>query len=94
MLFRLILLIVLAAATPAGAHDWYPIECCHGLDCAPVERAEVQEGGLVVTSKNGTGMVPATLPRRESKDNRMHVCMRPSSSGGMRVICVFLPPPT
>lgn len=94
MLFRIIFLIVMAAATSADAHEWYPIECCHGLDCAPVDRAEVQDGGMmVVTSKNGTGVVPATLPRRESKDNRMHVCMRPSTSGGMRVICVFLPPP-
>ncbi|MGE5513937.1 MAG: hypothetical protein ACM31O_22140 [Bacteroidota bacterium] len=65
------------------------------MDCAPVERAEVQASGMmIVTSRNGTGVVPATLPRRESKDNRMHVCMRPNSTGGMRVICVFLPPPT
>jgi hypothetical protein len=32
------------------------------------------------------------MPRRESKDHRMHVCMRPSSDGNMRIICVFLPP--
>ena len=63
------------------------------MDCAPVERAEVQEGAnLLVTSKHGTGIVPATMPRRESKDHRMHVCMRPSSDGQMRIICVFLPP--
>jgi hypothetical protein len=32
------------------------------------------------------------LPLRESKDHRMHVCMRPSLYGGMGVICVFMPP--
>jgi hypothetical protein len=86
-------LLFLAVAAPAGAHEWYPIECCSGYDCAPVEQTKISDGAeLVVTSKHGTGVVPATMLRRESKDNRMHVCMRPSSDGQMRVICVFLPP--
>jgi hypothetical protein len=94
MMRRIVFAIVLAtSASPASAHDWYPIECCHGMDCAPVERVEMQEGSsLVVTSKHGTGVVPATMPRRESKDHRMHVCMRPANPSGMRIICVFLPP--
>jgi hypothetical protein len=94
MVLRLgLVLLSLMRAAPASAHDWYPIECCHGMDCAPVDRAELQEGStLVVTSKHGTGIVPAAMPRRESKDNRMHVCMRPSTDGKMRIICVFLPP--
>jgi hypothetical protein len=63
------------------------------MDCAPVDRAELQQGDtLVVTSKHGTGIVPASMTRRESKDNKMHVCMRPVRDGEMRVICVFLPP--
>ena len=95
MFLRLgIALLSLTLAAPAGAHDWYPIESCHGMDCAPVDRAELKEGAtLVVTSKHGTGMVPASMPRRESKDHRMHVCMRPSSAAKMPIICVFLPPP-
>jgi formylmethanofuran dehydrogenase subunit D len=94
MLLRIPLLLLLVTATPALAHDWYPIECCHGMDCAPVERVEMQDGAtLVVTSKHGTGVVPQTMPRRESQDGKMHVCMRPSGAG-MRIICVFLPPPT
>ncbi len=32
---------MLVAATPAVAHDWYPIECCHALDCAVVEKVEM-----------------------------------------------------
>lgn len=86
----------LMIATPASAHDWYPIECCSGYDCAPVEQAELQHGGdqLVVTSKHGTGIVPSAMTRRESKDHRMHVCMRKTWDGEMRVICVFLPPQT
>jgi len=103
------LLSLMVIATPAVAHDWYPFECCSGLDCAPVEKAEVvrssiyaglaalpnqSAGDLIVTSRHGSAIVPSDLPRRESKDHRMHVCMRPQSSGQMRVICIFLPPPT
>jgi len=95
MRLSLAFLFVLMIAAPARAHDWYPIECCSGYDCAPVDQAERREGDtLIVTSKHGTGIVPAAMTRRESKDNRMHVCMRPSFDGSMRVICVFLPPPT
>jgi hypothetical protein len=109
MLLRIILFLSLMFATPAVAHDWYPFECCSGLDCAPVEKAEVvrssiyaglaalpnqSAGDLIVTSRHGSAIVPSDLPRRESKDHRMHVCMRPQSSGQMRVICIFLPPPT
>jgi hypothetical protein len=90
----------LAAAAPtARAHDWYPIECCHATDCAPVDAVrEVAstEGGvpqLVVTSRHGTAIVPQNLPRQTSQDNRMHVCMR-SLRGKMYVLCIFLPPST
>jgi hypothetical protein len=100
------LAMLLAAATPAAAHDWYPMECCSGLDCAPVEKVEmlpgppiasvtggpVTLGAMMVTTKHGTVAVPATFPRRESKDNRMHACMRPGEGGKMRLICIFIPP--
>ncbi len=95
MRLRLAFLLALMVPAPASAHDWYPIECCSGLDCAPVDQAEFREGNtLIVTSKHGTGIVPASMSRRESRDHRMHVCMRKSWDGEMRVICVFLPPPS
>jgi hypothetical protein len=104
-----LLAALLAAATPAAAHDWYPMECCHGMDCAPVEKVEMLEapaiasllanpaqatplGGMLVTTKHGSVVVPTNFPRRESKDHRMHACMRPGQSGNMRLICIFLPP--
>ena len=103
MLQILVSLSVLTSAAlfwsvPARAHDWYPMECCHATDCAPVEKTAwlVPTSGaarqLIVTSKHGTAIVPQTLPVRESRDNRMHVCMRPSLYGGMGVICLFVPP--
>ncbi len=91
------------AATPASAHDWYPLECCHNQDCAAVEKVEMlptptAEGpggpgmSMVVTTKYGSALVPATFPRRESKDHRMHACMLPDGEGRMRLICIFMPP--
>ena len=98
-LFRFCLqAIVLAAALAtssltAAAHDWYPQECCHFNDCAPVDRVEQSgPGGMTVTSRHGTAVVPESMPRRESRDQRMHVCMQPGRGGSMRVICVFIPP--
>jgi hypothetical protein len=108
-----LLAALLAAATPAAAHDWYPMECCHAMDCAAADKVEVLQGpamasmlgatsgasspmagSMLVTSKHGTVLVPANFPRRESKDHRMHVCMRPGEGGTMRLICIFMPPST
>ncbi len=102
-------LLASAIAAPAAAHDWYPIECCSGMDCAVVEKVEMMPapgisgilgspayaagpGSMMVTTKHGTVIVPANFPRRESKDNQMHACMRPTSDGTMRLLCLFLPP--
>src|SRR5262245_19113452 len=73
----------------ARAHDWYPWECCSGLDCAPVERVEEREGVLHVTSRKGTAPIPACMQMRRSEDGRMHVCMRPDGQGCMRALCFF-----
>jgi hypothetical protein len=85
----------------ADAHDWYPIECCHGMDCAPVDKVEVATPvsanaatPMVVTTKFGSVMVPPDFPRRESQDNRMHACMRQGATGRMHLLCIFLPPPS
>ena len=104
---RLILacLLVLACIFQVRAHDNYPMECCGGQDCAPVDKVEMLAGSyatgalslspvpvMLVTSKHGTVVVPANFPRRESKDGRIHVCMRPAEAGTMKVLCVFFPP--
>jgi hypothetical protein len=98
---------LLFTATTAAAHDWYPIECCSGMDCAPVEKVEIISlqsagimgsaplpGSMLITTKHGSVIVPANFPRRESKDNQMHACIRPSTGGTPRLICLFLPPST
>src|SRR5215472_18848301 len=40
---RLLLLAALLA-TPALAHDWYPRECCGGVDCGPATMRTVAGG--------------------------------------------------
>jgi hypothetical protein len=78
----------------AAAHDWYPRECCHDVDCAPVERAEtLADGSLRLTSRVGTTVVPVSFPRQPSPDHQMHICMvRYSHFDDMRPVCLFVPP--
>jgi hypothetical protein len=96
-LVALSILAGMAICTPVNGHDWYPLECCHAQDCAAVESSVrlVPAGGgvsqLIVTSKHGTAVVPNDLPVRESKDSRMHVCMR-RDLDYVEVTCLFMPP--
>ena len=86
--------------TGATAHDWYPRECCHDKDCAPVEsmtKIAPAGGGatqLIVTSKHGKATLRRDFPVRESKDSRMHVCLGLYDTGDKEVICLFVPPGT
>jgi hypothetical protein len=87
-------------------HSFYPHECCHDQDCAPVEKVELLSGpamasmlapsGLpsatLVTTKHGSVVIPQGFPRRQSPDGRAHACMRRGASGTMTLICYFEPP--
>jgi hypothetical protein len=95
--------MTLSGHAPARAHSWYPKECCHDGDCAPVDsitRFVPAAGGqalLIVTSKHGTALVPEDFPVRESGDGRMHVCMVRSDTdpfSDIGVVCLFAPPGT
>lgn len=92
---------LLSMLSPTLAHDWYPKDCCHNDDCAPVEAITQLipiAGGaahMVVRSKHGSAIVPPDFPARASKDGRMHICMRHSKTdpyADISVICLFLPP--
>jgi hypothetical protein len=84
----------------AAAHSWYPPECCHDVDCAPVEsisRIQPEDGSaplLRVTSRVGTIVIPAGFPARHSKDHRMHICLSYDEFGGRALLCWFVPPST
>ena len=114
-MFLSVVVMPIAFLNKAHAHDWYPMECCHQMDCAPADKIEYVNVAatpmgpflpgtsayatptlsMVVTTKLGTVIVPPNFPRRESKDSRVHACMQPklaAQGGGMRLICIFLPP--
>lgn len=90
--------------TPAHAHGWYPPECCHDMDCAPVTQAAHVAGALMgnslvatppllmVTTRHGYVVVPHNFPIKQSKDGQMHACMRRDAVGAMVLICLFMPP--
>ena len=81
---RLIAALALLLPNAAGAHDWYPSDCCNQKDCRPVEEGVVvdQPGGVMV---KGFGFVFRSDPRlRVSPNGEDHVC---SASG--RLYCVF-----
>ena len=80
----------------AHAHSFYDADCCNGIDCAPVEKAEssvlIIAGALLpsvltVTTMHGTADVPPNMTPRPSPDGRMHACIRQG-----KVICIYLPP--
>ena len=96
-----VIAVVGLAASLGSAHQWYPVECCGGHDCAEVEQATYDRAPdadgqlpiLAVTTVHGTALVPQNFPRRESPDGKMYACMIPGI-GEMRLVCLFVPPPS
>lgn len=86
-----IVLMLAILVGPAKAHSWYPLECCSGMDCAPVEKAMVVPEGLIVTTVQGTVFIPASFPYRESQDGQMHACIQ-KENGETKLLCAFRPP--
>jgi hypothetical protein len=89
----LALLVVIAVARPARAHEWYPRECCSEQDCAPVTDVSfvaADVGSLpvmIVTTKFGTKPLAPETKVASSKDSRMHACIYQG-----KLLCLFLPP--
>ena len=94
----LILFVLLAAAAPAGAHDWYTglrnrsgISCCEDKDCRPV--------GLCVLPDRKEGLLIEGICRPipwdkvlnvASPDGGAHACWQPFGHPPA-VRCVILP---
>ena len=85
-------LVFVSLSGAAKAHDWYPLDCCHGMDCAPAISVQQEVGGLWVTTSRGTAFFPTSMLRRSSPDHQTHACMRPAFGGKMTPVCLFLPP--
>ena len=80
----------------ARAHYFYPVDCCSGNDCAPVQSmALVSPEYWAITSVQGTVFFPVAKETRQSEDGQAHVCMMKNpETGTMKPLCLFLPPQT
>ena len=69
---------IAALSLPAVSHDWYPMECCSGTDCAVVEQVTYGHGLatdpalpiFTVTTKHDTAAVPPISRARNQKTER------------------------
>ena len=87
---KLVCLLVVAQliSSAAGAHSWYPKECCSDNDCRPVPCAELTKINLGLMWR---GLVIFNdMQTRDSRDEFCHVCIK-SHAGFDLPICVFIP---
>lgn len=97
--------VFIVAAVAANAHDWYPMECCSGQDCAPVDKAESSMPPMsVIPGAAGLAPVAPELPslvvttRHGSGVVPPDMPRRRSPDGRMHacvrqgtVLCIFVP---
>ena len=94
ILFGLLAVAWLAFGGTAGAHDWYPPNCCSGHDCFPIEIEDEAialtpiQGGYIVNASR-TAVTGAQI--RQSQDGRFHLCTKTGLIDGPPV-CLFEPP--
>lgn len=81
--------VCMAAAVRASkAHEWYPWECCSGIDCSEISesRVRVSPGGYMV---DGEFLVPYAQAK-SSPDGNYHACF--PKAGGLK--CFWAPKPS
>ncbi len=87
--------VAVVTPQPAGAHAWYPQECCNDQDCFPADDVEMRaDGSMIVTVGPNARFrvtVPPSFPLRPSQDPRVHVCIYRDVLGRHRIRCVFVP---
>jgi len=81
-----VVLVLVCIATWAWAHDWYPIDCCSGRDCSPIDsvRVRVIAGGYVVDEQFYVEFKKALV----SPDIQYHACF---PSRGKQMGCFWAP---
>lgn len=72
----------LALAVKVRAHEWYPVECCSGHDCAPIpaEQVRLTPQGWIWRNDHGAQLFSFDSDRlRASPDAQFHGCELPLS---------------
>lgn len=82
---RLAILALLALATAAQAHSWYPWECCSDHDCQRVKCEDIAEVDGGFRYDGVTFMRSAEKP---SQDRYCHVCIL-GQGDARRGLCLF-----
>lgn len=82
-------LILLLLTSTAGAHSFYPQECCNGQDCSPIasSRVEISRdalGGYIVDREWKVDQNHV----RSSPDGQYHACWTSRFRGP---VCFFAP---
>lgn len=77
---------------PAGAHSWYPKDCCSDRDCVPADAIGTDHrGDLVVSVGELRIWVPQGFASRPSQDSRVHICFHVDEFKFLMPLCLFLP---
>jgi hypothetical protein len=85
------------ALSDTRLRSFYPNECVAIDQCAPVDgvtwlvQPDVSTTQRFVSSVHGRAFVPRNFPVRESKDERVHVCLRYDPFGSLEVTCLLVP---
>lgn len=74
------------------AHEWYPIECCSGYDCAPIPLAEApreENGGFTLIDGRHVPYKDVKM----SPDNQWHLCEQkwPAEVRLRKILCFYAP---
>ena len=84
---------LIVALPRVHAHEWYPIECCGGKDCAAADTVVRRADGSYLVTANGMSVViPDGYYWRPSPDGQVHVCVRQIGGVGLMVVCAFRSP--
>jgi hypothetical protein len=93
--FACLLTVAQLIVSPAGAHSWYPKECCHNDDCHPVPCGELTTTRYGLSWKGVA--VFSELMIRFSPDGACHVSgmwQQQSTILPYLPLCVFVPKAT
>lgn len=82
--------LLLCLTGMAGAHSWYPIECCSGQDCQPVSVDDLVEQSDGSWKYLPTGLVFPKETIRPSQDRHFHVCIGRHSFNFGKPLCAFV----
>lgn len=86
--------VVVSLIGCAQAHDWYPAECCEGLDCSPAKPGAVEFTPLGWKIVRSGELIRFSDPRlRVSPDRQFHRCLMNFWEPEGETRCLFVPPP-